>query len=251
MKFLKLLLFFTVFISCKKTKTAVNLSKITAKTIAVDSLIESSKEIDAIVAPYKEKLTADMEEVLSYTPINLVKNDGELQSSIGNLLADLCYEMANPVFKEKTNNTIDFTLFNNGGIRSTISKGDVKREDAFNVMPFENELVVVKISGDKMSELVDYFIDRKRAHPLSKNIALSIGKDDSYDLKINGKPFDKSKSYSVLTTDYLQNGGDRMNFFKNPEELTVLDYKMRDAIIDYFVKVDTLKTSIDNRAILK
>ena len=251
MKFPNPLLLLLLFVSCKKANIDITLSKITAKTIAVDSLIEPSKAIDDIVAPYKEKLTADMEQVLTYTPKNLSKKDGELQSSIGNLLADLCYEMANPVFRKKTNELIDFTLFNYGGIRASISKGNVKRKDAFNVMPFENELVVVKISGDKMSELVDYFIDRKRAHPLSKNIALSVGKDDSYDLKINGEPFDKSKSYSVLTTDYLQNGGDRMNFFKNPEELTVLDYKMRDAIIDYFVKVDTLKTSIDNRAILK
>ena len=251
MKFPNPLLLLLLFVSCKKANIDITLSKITAKTIAVDSLIEPSKAIDDIVAPYKEKLTADMEQVLTYTPKNLSKKDGELQSSIGNLLADLCYEMANPVFRKKTNELIDFTLFNYGGIRASISKGNVKRKDAFNVMPFENELVVVKISGDKMSELVDYFIDRKKANPLSKNIALSINKDDSYDLKIHGKPFDKSKSYRVLTNDYLQNGGDKMIFFKNPEELTILDYKMRDAIIDYFVKVDTLKTSIDNRVILE
>jgi hypothetical protein len=42
-----------------------------------------------------------------------------------------------------------------------------------------------------------------------------------------------------------------MNFFKNPEKLTKLDYKVRDAILDYFEKVDTLTTTIDKRVIIE
>ncbi len=239
-----------VVISCKKENKPLHLTKITAKTIAIDSTIASSSSIDETVAPYREKLTSEIQQVLSYTPKVLTKNDGEMQSSIGNLLADLCFEMANPKLKEKINETIDFVMFNHGGIRAIIPAGHVTVENAFNVMPFENELVVAKISGEKVEELIAYFIERKRAHPLSKNIELT-DKNDGYALKINGKPFDKNKSYYILTTDYLQNGGDRMYFFKNPETLTKLNYKMRDAIIDYFKKTDTLRATIDKRVIIK
>ena len=117
-------------------------------------------------------------------------------------------------------------------------------------MPFENEFVVVNLKSDKIIALINYFIQNKTAHPLSKNIELSIDGND-YILKINGKIFDKNKTYSVLTTDYLQGGGDKMNFFKDPVKLTKLDYKMRDAIIHYFKKVDTLRTTIDNRVNIK
>lgn len=234
--------------SCKKT--AKQLTKITAKNIAVDSTIVASAVIDSMINPYKSKLDAEMKQVLCYSPHKLVKNDGNMQSTVGNLMADLCFELANPIFKTKTNESIDFVLFNYGGIRSSIPAGEVRKEDAFKLMPFENELVTVTLTGEKTSELADYFVNSTRAHPLSKNVELIINENE-YDLKINGEPFDKNKSYTVLTSDYLQHGGSGMNFFKSPKKLIKLDYKIREAIIDYFIKVDTLQTAIDNRILIK
>ena len=117
-------------------------------------------------------------------------------------------------------------------------------------MPFDNELVVVKLTGEKISELATYFINNKKAHPLSKNIELII-QESNYNLKINEEEFDNNKTYTVLTSDYLQEGGDKMDFFKKPTKLIKLDYKIRDAIIDFFMKTDTLQTAIDNRVIIK
>ena len=42
------------------------------------------------------------------------------------------------------------------------------------------------------------------------------------------------------------NGGDRMDFFKTNDSLYVLDYKIRNVLIDYFTKIDTLNPVIDN-----
>ncbi|WP_339885244.1 5'-nucleotidase [Polaribacter vadi] len=240
-------LFFLV-ASCKKTDRT--LTKITAKNIAIDSTLMASPEIDSMIMPYKEKLIGEMERVLTYTTIDLTKQSTQMQSSLGNLMADLCVEMANPIFKEKTATTIDFAMFNNGGLRASIAEGNVTKESAFKLMPFDNELVVVNLSGDKVEELINYFIRNQSAHPLSKNINLQI-KENGYDLKINGEKFDKNKTYAVLTSDYLQTGGDGMVFFKNPEQLTNLNYKVRDAVIDYFEKSDTLKVSIDNRVTIE
>ncbi|WP_165731192.1 5'-nucleotidase C-terminal domain-containing protein [Polaribacter sp. 20A6] len=231
-------------VSCKKADQ--QLTKITAKNIAIDSTFVASTKITNLIAPYKEQLTGDMQETLTYTPIKLTKQNIDRQSTLGNLLADMCVAVANPLFKEKTNNSIDFSMFNSGGIRASIPAGNITKEHAFKLMPFDNELVVATLTGDKVKELVAYFIKNKAAHPLSKNIELTIT-GDTYTLLINGKPLDENKTYTVLTSDYLQDGGDKMNFFKNPVALTVLDYKMRDAIIDYFQKVDTLQTTIDNR----
>ncbi|WP_299675873.1 5'-nucleotidase C-terminal domain-containing protein [uncultured Tenacibaculum sp.] len=240
--------FLLVFTSCKQNEQ--HLTKITAKNIVLDSTIQNAQQINDAVSPYKEKLIKEMQQVLSYTPKDLVKNDGEMQSSLGNIMADLSIELSNPIHKEKTGKNIDFAMLNNGGIRSIISAGNITKEDAFKLMPFENELVAVELSGDKMIALIKYFIENKKAHPLSKNIALTI-KGNDYDLKINGETFDKNKTYTVVTSDYLQSGGDKMTFFKNPKRLTKLGYKLRTAIIDYFKKVDTIHATIDNRVIIK
>ena len=111
-------------------------------------------------------------------------------------------------------------------------------------------LVVVELSGEKMDALIAYLIKNNIAHPLSKHIQLTVTKK-GYELRINNKMYDNSKSYFVLTSDYLQSGGDNMTFFKEPLQKISLDYKMRDAIIDYFKSVDTLKSNLDQRFIKK
>ncbi len=187
-----------------------------------------------------------MNTVLSYTPVNLTRNDRKLESSLGNLMADLCYQKANTIFNSRTGKNIDFALFNYGGIRAGIPQGVITNQHAFKLMPFENSLVVVELSAIKVIELINYLIASKRAHPLSKHINLTITKN-GYTLKINNAPINKSKTYHVLTSDYLQNGGDNMNFFKNPISLYKLDYKVRNAIIDYFKETDTIKVTLDGR----
>ena len=231
-------------ISCKNEPQQV--VKIEGKLLPINQEIESVKEIEDFIEPYKQKVVIEMNTVLTYTAINLVRTDGSLESTLGNLMADLCYQKANPVFNSRTNKNIDFALFNYGGIRAGITKGDVKMEHAFNLMPFENSLVVVELTADKIKELVTYLIENKKAHPLSKHINLAITKS-GYSLKINNKPLENNATYFVLTSDYLQNGGDNMTFFKDPVSIINLDYKFRNAIIDYFKETDTLKTNLDGR----
>lgn len=230
----------------KHPKQLQTLTKITAKTIAIDSTTKEQQTITSIIAPYKQTVNKEINTVLSFAPKTLVRDDGDMQSTLGNLLADLCYEIGNPIFNTLTQKNIDFSMFNYGGIRAGINKGDVINKHAFELMPFENSLVVVELSGAKIKELVNYFITRKTAHPLSKQINLIL-KKDGYELNINHTPFNENNTYFVLTSDYLQSGGDRMTFFKDPISLTKLDYKMRDAIITYFKRVKRLESQLDNR----
>ncbi len=66
---------------------------------------------------------------------------------------------------------------------------------------------------------------------------------------VNGKSIDPDQNYFVATSDYLQQGGDSMYFFSDPVNLYNIDYKLRNAIIDYFHKIDTIKAKQDNRFI--
>ncbi|MFK5958574.1 MAG: 5'-nucleotidase [Lutibacter sp.] len=241
-----IIVFFTTFLlfSCKNEPQ--HLVKIEGKLIPINEELTSKKAIEAIIEPFKMKVEAEMNAVLSYTPNELNRADGKLESSLGNLMADLCFEKASPVFNSITGKNIDFALFNFGGIRAGISKGKITTRNAFNLMPFENQLVVVELTSEKIKELINYLIIENRAHPVSKQINLAITKN-GYNLKINNKPIDSSKTYYVLTSDYLQNGGDNMNFFKNPVNLYKTNYKVRNAIIDYFKENDTVKIKLDGR----
>ncbi len=232
------------FIAChNKPKYLV---KIEANQQAITEEITPDEQIEGIIKPFREEVENEMSTVISYTKKDLTRTDGDLESSLGNILADLCFERANPVFKSMTNNDIDFAMFNYGGIRAGISKGGITNLNAFQLMPFENRFVVVELTPKKIIELANYLTANNKAHPLSKQINLTI-KNDDFDLLINGLKIDKTRNYFVLTSDYLQGGGDKMIFFKDPVSLHKLDYKVRDAIIDYFKEIDTVRVKLDGR----
>jgi 2',3'-cyclic-nucleotide 2'-phosphodiesterase (5'-nucleotidase family) len=136
---------------------------------------------------------------------------------------------------------------NSGGIRAILPKGNVTSRTAFEIMPFENSLVVMALKGEQIFELVDYFITTQKPHPLS-GITFTIGKDKlAKNILVQGKPVEKDTIYYVATNDYLSNGGDNMNFFKKSIQKYDLDYKLRNVLIDYFKEVDTIPVIKDVR----
>lgn len=243
-KIVALLLVFIV-IACAVKKQDV--SRIEGKRITISDSISANEEIEAYIKPFRERIQEDMEKVLSYAPKDMNKNDGELETTIGNLMADFVKSQSEPVYKKRTGKSIDICILNHGGIRAAIPKGAIKTRTAFNVMPFENSIVVAELTSENMHALVDYLAEAKRAHPIS---GLTIKLDSNYNILealVNGKPIEDGKTYTVVTSDYLQNGGDRMNFLKDPVSLDVLDYKIRNAMIDYFKSVDTIPARLDGR----
>jgi 2',3'-cyclic-nucleotide 2'-phosphodiesterase (5'-nucleotidase family) len=234
-----------LFTSCKSK----NLYKIEGRQLPITDSLKTNQAIETYIKPYRIQINKSLDSVISYAKDTYSKKDGFLNTAIGNMMADAVYEQANPVFKLRTGNTIDFVLLNHGGIRSIISKGNVTTRTAYNVMPFENSVVVVKMKGHKVNELVDYLVNEQRAHPIH---GLQIIIDEHSKLKsatINGKAIDESKAYYVATNDYLYSGGDKMTFFKPNENLDVLNYKIRNVLIDYFTKKDTIAPVIDDRFI--
>ena len=110
-------------------------------------------------------------------------------------------------------------------------------------------IVVVAMKGSSVNQLIDYLLMAKRPHPISK---LNITVDSDFNLikaSINEKPIDPERIYYVATNDYLFNGGDSMTFFQNNENVHIMDYKIRNAFLDYFIKTDTIDPKIDNRFI--
>ena len=242
-----ILLFLVGFMSCKNDSW--HLERIEGKQITINDSLKTVTEIDAFIKPYREHVNKELDSVLAYAVATYSKSDGELNTAIGNLFADVILNESNPVFKARTGKDIDMVLVNHGGIRSIISKGDVTIRTAFEIMPFENSIVVVALKGESINVLLNYLANANRAHPIS-GLKLAMDEDNNIvEATINGEAINPTKTYYVATNDYLYNGGDSMTFFKPNEGLEVLNYKIRNALLDYFIKTDTINPVIDDRFI--
>lgn len=220
-----------------------------SQRIDIDKTIQADTSFITFIDPYSKNLENNIKRVLSFAPKEMHREDGNMESTIGNLMADAVMKEANPIFKSKTQKDIDFCLLNYGGIRSKIKQGSVTVETVYKVMPFENSVVVLKLSGQKVALLFKYLSITQKAHPISG--ARVILTDQDYQASIQGQDFDPSKSYYVATSDYLYHGGDYMSFFENPEEIHFTNYKIRSILIDHFSKKDTLRSLLDQRITFK
>lgn len=246
MKLQRYLIYIGAFLLLNCNNGKITFSNVQGKQHVIDKNIKYDKQILTLINPYKKVLDKELNNTICYTNKTLSRLDGELESSLGNLLADICFEKVNLIFSNKTQKNIDFVLLNYGGIRAQVPKGNISLKNAYEIMPFENKLVVVKLSGIKVKDLLTYLYVSKKAHPISK-LSLKINNETYQDVLINNIPFDESRSYYVLTSDYLQEGGDDMSFFNKPISLQKTNYKIRNVLIDYFTKTDTVKTSLDQR----
>mgnify|MGYP002633119135 len=245
-KYFTLCLCIACFMSCNQE---IHLEKIEAKRLEINDSLVSVSKIEDFIKPFREHVNNNLDSVLAYSFDTYSKTDGDLNTAIGNLMADAVMEEANPVFESRTGHKIDIVLLNHGGIRAILSKGNITTRTAYEIMPFENSVVVTELKGTHIKEMIAYLQKAKRSHPIS---GLTIKLDKDYELieaKINGELIDDNRTYYVATNDYLYSGGDSMDFFQKSDTLHDLDYRIRNVLIDYFTKKDTINPVIDNRFI--
>ncbi|MDL5513805.1 5'-nucleotidase [Arenibacter sp. M-2] len=234
-------------IGCKESVPI--LRNIEGQRIQINYTSSPKDSIENIIAPYRNRINQVLDSVLAYAPIAISKTDGTLNSPAGNLMADIVMQEVNPVFKARTGKNIDFVLLNHGSIRSVISAGNISERTAYEIMPFENSVVIAELDGKAIRAMVSFLIKSSVPHPIA-GIQIIVDKNKSLQaVNIQGKPFDENKTYYVATSDYLITGGDKMDFLKEHVSLTDSDYLIRNALIDYFKKIDTLTAATDNRFI--
>ena len=198
--------------------------------IGVNAIADST--ILSIIEPYQQEIEVEMNEVLSYSKVKLTKKGNE--SLLGNFVTDLCLNYADA----------HMCVMNNGGLRTNINKGDITRGKLYELMPFENELVLLELNKVDYLGLLKY-ICKRGGEPFS---GINITMNNEREILNNSWPvnFDNGEKIKVLTSDYLANGGDKMKFFTDKEQLKV-GIKIRDAIIDYCIKKDTINVQLDGR----
>jgi len=216
-------------VSCKPTYNVQRTDKMEyvlsdSSNAAVDSTI------NAFIIPYREKVEGAMNEVLAESEFAMER--GVPESRLGNFVSDACLNEASKIFYPSDGRQADFAFFNNGGLRRPLPKGQVTRGDVFELMPFENELVVLTINGEIVKKIFN-FIASKDGGPVA-GVRFEIKDHQAANIMIQSVPLDITKTYKALTSDYLANGGDSFEFLKDlPRESVNL--KVRDAILQSII----------------
>jgi 2',3'-cyclic-nucleotide 2'-phosphodiesterase (5'-nucleotidase family) len=201
--------------------------------------ISSDTAIDDLIQPYKQQLDAKMNEVIGVTIKELPKQSPE--STLGNWAADAIFAQCNLSYKKP----VDFAVVNYGGIRiPSLPKGNITTGKIFELMPFDNMMVVLEVEGKVVWQLFE-LIAQKGGWPISKGVVCSFTEEGKLNsVSINGEAVDNDKMYTVALSDYIANGGDNCSFFK---KYTQYDTKIlfRDAFLQQVKMLTANDKNID------
>jgi 2',3'-cyclic-nucleotide 2'-phosphodiesterase (5'-nucleotidase family) len=212
-------------------------------TLGIDSSIYKT------IAPYKLKLDAQMNEVIAVSDTDMAKEKNVPESLLGNFISDLYKQIADRLYKPEDGKAVDFVMSNQGGLRTSLPKGNITTRNIFELLPFDNRLVVVTLSGDSAQSLFNY-IAKKGGDPVS---GLKMGIQDKKPLRpvIQGNSFDINKTYKVLTNDYCAAGGDQCWFFTAALKYEDLNVILRDIVVSelkaIYAKGQHITAKLDQR----
>ena len=229
-------------ISCKTPLNIVNIQ--TDKNISLSKDLAEDQVFKSIIEPYRMELEGKMNTKISHTSVDLTKQGDN--SNLGNLLADFTFEGADAWAKKNgISSGVDGAVINIGGIRTTIGVGDILTKQIYEVMPFENEVIIVKMKGNDLQGLFDYYLKTLKNNPVS-HIVIETDRDKIINQLIDGMPVDPTKTYYIATSDYLALGGDNMDYFKKGE-LIPTGIKLRDLFLEKFIANPEIKVPTDMR----
>ncbi len=225
---MKKLLLWLALIGLSACQTSHHLTNRTATRIGVDSVAApADSSVARFLKPYQQGLGQTMNEVLVRLPQALDKRAPE--SALDDLLADALLQQAS----KRYGKPIDVSHLNYGGIRNGLPAGNITTGNVFEVMPFDNQLVVLTMTGTQLQQFLNHFAAHDDALVVGGIRAILHDKAVRQVTLTNGRSFQPDQTYTVAMSDYVADGGGGANFLKAIKQRDNVNYLIRDALIEY------------------
>lgn len=211
--------------SCKSEKKITIIGSRTEMTAEWDTM--PNEKAMEVFAPYKARVDSIMDPVIGKSAIDMTAKRPE--SLLSNLVADVLRNSATPYIGRPA----DIAIINVGGLRNSLSAGDITYRTIYEILPFENSLCILSLKGKDVKELMKDII-KVGGEGLS-NVHMTVNKDmDIIDVKVGNAPINDEQLYEIATVDYLAEGNDRMTAFKKAEKrLCMEEATIRDIFMEY------------------
>ena len=222
-----------------------NVTLIKGDILLIDSGLDTMQDSTYLseLAPIKANLEAQLGAPIGYAPKALEVYQPECPML--NWASDALLAIA----RELSPKPVDVAVVNIGGMRCEWAAGDITFRHVFELMPFDNMLVVLTLKGNDLQQLCEIFAysgGQGIAGMRIKAVGDKVMQQEAL-VTINGTPLEMDKTYTVATSDYLSQGNDGMLPLKNHIQSWNSEEKIRDLYIEYIKQVKVVQAKVDGR----
>lgn len=230
----------------------VSKTKTQYKLIPITEALPSNKQLDKYLTDKEKPLLSLRTKIVGFSDGDFWNHFSHMpyDSAIGNLICDAMIEAV-------ADKEVSIALHNRGGIRFKIEKGPISEENIQEILPFNNEIVCLTISGDKLISILEYslsgphyggFLDvhglriiYDPEHPAGKRIVKLLVQEGSVWSDINKKAL-----YKIAVNSYNFRGGDGYDF-SNAKDIDCIGKRVADALRAYIAKHQHIKPKFSGR----
>ncbi len=237
-----IILFVFIFYSTGIIAQHYKVSRVEASRIEITSAFDKNPDVKAlrILKPYKTKIDTMMSHVIGVSDCSMTASRPE--SLLTNWVADVLMNESEKYIGFKP----DLAVINVGGLRAAMPKGNITKENIYEIAPFENALCVVVLTGDELTQLF-----RQIAHLGGEGISgarlLIDKKGELLAALIGTDDIDIDRRYKIATVDYLAEGNDGMGAFSLSNERIKSAITLRQMLLDYVYRVTKQEKHIESK----
>ena len=202
-----------------------------AEVIPLAATIPEDEAIQKVIAPLAAEIKATFDLPLVPAPQGVFRGRRGEENLLGYWVADVMRKAAQGVI----GSPVRLAITNAGGLRANLRPGQLKVGDIFELMPFENELVVIELTGAEVIQVVKEGIVRRGGEPCSGVKTLVGGTPEAVTFTItweDGSPIDPAATVKVATSDYLYGGGDSIPTLKKGRKPFTTGLTLRQMLLD-------------------
>ncbi len=193
--------------------------------------------------PYIDEAEAAMNIVVGSSAVNLTRG-GPGSNLVGNVVTDAMCEYFDA----------DFSFQNLGGLRANVPSGDITAKDVFSMLPFGNELVIVRMKGEMIRRIVERKVRGDSGGLCVSGARIVFNKNrPNYDrvceLLIGDEPLDPERIYDVVCTSFLMEGNSGLDFLTTiaAENIKLTQITTAESVERYLKLHSPVRPRIDDR----
>jgi 5'-nucleotidase / UDP-sugar diphosphatase len=198
------------------------------------SRLPKNEHLSQVLAPFRQKTDEMLSEPIAAVTSEITRRNGRIEETpLGRLVSESMLWAARMLKP-------DFAVQNSGGIRDDISEGTLTPKTIYQVLPFDNTVVVVELDGNDMARLLKHMAvgaarDEKGFPQVSAGLDMTVEAGSGRIIKalIGGKQLESDRTYRVATNSYLATGGDGYRVLAASREAHDTSICQREALIDY------------------
>jgi 5'-nucleotidase/UDP-sugar diphosphatase len=195
--------------------------------------IEEDPALLTLLQPYIDEADARMSQVVGYAEGTFFSDEvRQGETPLGDLVADSMLWFTREL-------GVDFAIQNGGGIRADLPQGPITMKQVYEMLPFNNSIVVLDVKGSDVQSLFDYMAaispGQGAFSQISEGVRFTINdtRGKCEDVLIHGRPLNPEKIYRIATNSYLAGGGDGYKIFLKALEVYDTATSQREVFVNY------------------